>query len=49
VGTGDGGRGTGTAKKIADAITRAFVRAYGTEPGISEVQASGGARAERVG
>ena len=36
-------------KKIVDAITRAFVKAYGREPAISEIKASAGARAERVG
>jgi len=36
-------------KKVVEAITRAFVKAYGREPGISEVAASGGARSERVG
>ena len=36
-------------KKVVDAITRAFVKAYGREPAISEVKASGGARVERVG
>jgi len=35
-------------KKIADAITRAFVKAYGREPAISAVKASAGARVERV-
>jgi len=36
-------------KKIVDAITRAFVKAYGREPAIRPVQASAGARLERVG
>lgn len=36
-------------KKIVDAITRAFVKAYGRGPAISVVKASAGARVERVG
>jgi len=36
-------------KKIVDAITRAFVKAYGREPAISEVKASAGARVEKAG
>jgi len=36
-------------KKVVDGITRAFVKAYGREPTISAIQASVGARAERVG
>jgi galactokinase len=36
-------------KKVVDAITRAFVKAYGREPAISEVTASAGARAEKAG
>jgi len=36
-------------KKIVDAIKRAFVKAYGREPAISAVQASGGARVEKAG
>ena len=36
-------------KRIVDGITRAFVKAYGREPAISAVKASGGARVERVG
>jgi galactokinase len=47
VGKGEGGRGT-SKTKIAETITRAFVKAYGREPAIREVTASGGARAERV-
>jgi galactokinase len=35
-------------KKVVDAITRAFVKAYGREPGISAITAAAGARAERV-
>jgi len=35
-------------KRIVDAITRAFVKAYGREPAIRPVQASAGARAEKV-
>ncbi len=34
--------------KIVAAIKRAFVKAYGREPAISDVKASGGARVERV-
>jgi galactokinase len=36
-------------EKIRDAITRAFVKAHGREPAIGVVQASAGARVERVG
>jgi len=36
-------------QKIVDAITRAFAKAYGREPAIRAVQASAGARVERVG
>jgi galactokinase len=36
-------------KKIVDAITRAFVKAYGREPAISAVTASAGARVEKAG
>ncbi len=42
---------TGTAQRertIAAAITRAFVRAYGREPGITIVRPGPGARRERV-
>ena len=35
-------------KKIVAAIKRAFVKTYGREPAISAVQASGGAKVERV-
>ena len=35
-------------KQVVDAITRAFVKAYGREPAISEIRAAAGARAERV-
>jgi len=35
-------------KKIVDAITRAFVKAYGREPAISAVTASAGARVEKA-
>jgi galactokinase len=35
-------------KKVTAAIQRAFQRAYGREPQITAVQASGGTRAERV-
>jgi galactokinase len=36
-------------QKIVEAITRAFVKAYGREPAIRGVKASAGARVERVG
>jgi len=36
-------------KKIVDAIKRAFVKAYGREPAISDVKASAGARPEKAG
>ncbi len=36
-------------KKIVDAIKRAFVKAYGREPAISDVHASAGARVEKAG
>jgi galactokinase len=36
-------------ERVTAAIQRAFVKAYGREPAISEVTASGGARSERVG
>jgi galactokinase len=39
--------GTGE-QKIVDAITRAFVKAYGREPAITAVKPSGGARIERT-
>ena len=35
-------------KKVADGITRAFVKAHGREPTISEVRAAGGVRLERL-
>jgi galactokinase len=35
-------------KKVVEAIQRAFQKAYGREPTITAVRASGGARAERV-
>ena len=35
-------------QKVVDAITRAFVRAYGREPAIAAVKPSGGARIERT-
>ncbi len=47
LGKGDGGRGKVTAKIIAT-ITRAFRKAFGREPGITEVAASGGVRSERI-
>jgi len=37
-----------TDKKTIPAIQRAYERAYGTTPPISEVKASAGARTERV-
>jgi galactokinase len=36
-------------KKIVDAIKRAFVKAYGREPAVSDVKASAGARPEKAG
>ena len=47
LGKGDEGRGIGTTM-VADAIARAFVRAYGREPAITAVRASAGARTERI-
>jgi galactokinase len=41
-------RGAGKGERVRAAIQRAFVNAYGREPGISLVQASGGARSERI-
>jgi len=35
-------------KQVVDAITRAFVKAYGREPGIAEVKACAGAKVERT-
>jgi galactokinase len=35
-------------KKVVEGITRAFVKAYGREPVISEVRAAGGVRLERL-
>jgi galactokinase len=46
---GKGEEGGGTGKKVAEAITRAFVKAYGREPEMSEVRASSGAKLERIG
>ncbi|MGH2670265.1 MAG: galactokinase, partial [bacterium] len=43
-----GNRDAGYGKRVADAITRAFVKAYGREPAITPVVASSGARMERV-
>jgi galactokinase len=42
-------RGAGSEERVKTAIERAFVKAYGREPRISEVKASGGAKVERVG
>ncbi|HEV8264989.1 MAG TPA: galactokinase [Gemmatimonadales bacterium] len=44
-----GRRGAGSRERVGNAITRAFVKAYGREPAIGEVAASGGARGERIG
>jgi galactokinase len=41
-------RGAGSEERVKTAIERAFVKAYGREPRISEVKASGGAKVERV-
>jgi len=46
-GKGDGGKGKGDAK-VVSTIRRAFLKAYGREPGITVVRTGGGARAERV-
>ena len=46
---GKGERGTGKGDGVVGtAIRRAFLKAYGREPGISVVRTGGGARAERV-
>src|SRR5207245_1801058 len=47
LGKGEGGRGKGE-RQIAEAITRAFLRAYGREPVITPVRPSGGVRREAV-
>ena len=47
LGKGEGGRGKGE-RSVAEAITRAFRRAYGREPTITPVRPSGGARREPV-
>jgi len=44
-----GERGAGSRERVTAAIQRAFGKAYGREPAITEVAASGGARSERVG
>jgi hypothetical protein len=36
-------------QRIVEAITRAFIKAYGREPAFRGVKASAGARVERVG
>jgi len=41
-------RGAGSGEQVSEAIQRAFRRAHGSEPAISTVTASGGARTERV-
>lgn len=41
-------RGAGSREPVSDAIRRAFRKAYGHEPSISEVKASAGAHTERV-
>src|SRR2546426_1429275 len=47
LGKGGGGRGEGE-KQIAEAVTRAFLRAYGREPLITPLRPSGGGRRERL-
>ena len=47
LGKGEGGRGKGE-RPVAEAITRAFRRAYGREPTITPVRPSGGVRREPV-
>ena len=47
LGKGEGGRGKGE-RSVAEAITRAFQRAYGREPTITPVRPSGGVRREPV-
>jgi galactokinase len=42
-------RGAANGARVKAAITKAFVRAHGREPGISEVAGSGGVRGERIG
>lgn len=41
-------RGAGSREQVAEAICGAFRKAYGREPPITEVKASGGARTERL-
>jgi galactokinase len=41
-------RGAGSREPVAEAIRSAFRKAYGREPEIRQVKASGGARAERI-
>jgi len=47
LGKGEGGRGKGE-RSVAEAITRAFQRAYRREPTITPVRPSGGVRREPV-
>jgi len=47
LGKGEGGRGKGE-RQIAEAVTRAFLRAYGREPAITPVRPSGGVRREAI-
>jgi len=47
LGKGERGRGKGE-RQIAEAVTRAFLRAYGREPVITPVRPSGGVRRERL-
>jgi galactokinase len=42
------GKGKGNVTRVTNAVTRAFVKAYGREPAITAVTASGGARIERI-
>jgi hypothetical protein len=47
----EGGAGSGALKdmeRVANAIRRAFAKAHGREPKMSEVQASSGAKLERT-
>jgi galactokinase len=43
-----GKEGKGNVTRVTNAVTRAFVRAYGREPVITAVTASGGARVEPI-
>ncbi len=42
------GKGKGNVTRVTNAVTRAFAKAYGREPRIVAVTASGGARVERI-